>query len=306
MRHGAMDRVLLVGVLALQLSVGGGRAVEVSGGVGVGGGFRYDDFDWNEGETGIWRSELTWDDVLIAEMSVEGGLLLDVDEGSGPCIGGTYRYGSIQDGETTDTDWLGGVRFNRSEGDVEGDVSDAAVDVGYLFVLTEPGAELPSSMKARLGYAYSEQNFDEENLRNTFPITYSVSGPISSYDAEWSGPYVGMHFRAHVTEAIALTGTLELHIAEYEGVADWTLRDDFAHPVSFRHSADGYGIVAGVGATWRLVDVLSLGLGLDYQNWRCEDGNSRTYFADGTETENPLHEVNWTRLSVAAKVSGAF
>jgi hypothetical protein len=98
----------------------------------------------------------------------------------------------------------------------------------------------------------------------------------------------------------------EYHWALYDAKADWNLREDFDHPLSFEHKAEGNGIriVAGLGAV--LTEKWSLEVGYTQQEWSTEDGIDRVYFSDGTYGETRLNEVNWESRSLGLAVCYQF
>jgi opacity protein-like surface antigen len=50
----------------------------------------------------------------------------------------------------------------------------------------------------------------------------------------------------------------------------------------------------------------ALDLSYTYQDWQAEDGVDRTFFANGSVTEQKLNEVNWKSTAVTAGVSYKF
>lgn len=77
-------------------------------------------------------------------------------------------------------------------------------------------------------------------------FTGSFEGLNSTYDAKREGVWLGFDLVWEISEGLDFSGTFEYYWADYEGEADWNLRDDFAHPVSFRHDADGTGTVISI------------------------------------------------------------
>jgi len=122
----------------------------------------------------------------------------------------------------------------------------------------------------------------------------------SSYDAEWQGPWIGLDLRfkskklttfAHRFETYL---TYEYHWADYHAEADWNLRDDFAHPKSFKHDADGNGWKFGTGFNLWFHRNWALNFNYDYQDWSTDSGNDKVFFSDGSTAKTKLNEVNWS------------
>jgi len=100
----------------------------------------------------------------------------------------------------------------------------------------------------------------------------SFAGLNSRYVTVWKGPLVKLsavrRLGAH-WEAGAEAG---YHQVSYGAKADWNLISSFAHPVSFRHMADGYGLDGGVNLGYRLSRVLWWKLGGGFFSWRTGRG----------------------------------
>jgi outer membrane protein W len=91
---------------------------------------------------------------------------------------------------------------------------------------------------------------------------------------------------------------LEYHWADYYGKGDWNLKDNFQHPVSFTHDAQGIGTVISLGAGYILSRDWSLQLRADVENWDTDYGTDRTYFSSGATSDTRLNVVNWESLAI--------
>lgn len=279
-------------------------------------GYRQDELDWNTGMfTGTPNilSELTWDNIEIATLNAGTTLffkdrwLTNLD----------FTYGRIFDGDNQDSDYLGDNRtfeFSRSNnGSDEGDVYDISAHVGYRIPLTQydgPYVEL----RPLVGLSYHAQNLKMVDGYQTvsnfgFPVAVGpFEGLDSSYDATWFGPWLGLESLLEANNKLAFTVGLEYHYAFFDAEADWNLRSDRAHPVSFRHEAEGYGWVGRVSGDYQLNDRTSLNLTLNYQSWKADRDTKRiVYAADGTSSEPvALNEVNWDSFSASIGIKYDF
>ena len=131
-------------------------------------------------------------------------------------------------------------------------------------------------------------------------------GLDSSYDAEWKGPWIGVDVSfqsparggSKPVEGYELTCGFEYHWADYDAEADWNLRTDFAHPKSFEHDADGYGMVGFAEFSYFFNPRWALHFSGNYQKWETDPGIDRAFYADGTVTETRLNEVNWNTYAL--------
>lgn len=253
---------------------------------------RSDEFDWNiaapSGTPNI-LSELTWDNIDIFQ--IKGTAWTPVNRSF--YIRGAFGYGWIYDGDNRDSDYNGDNRtleFSRSNNSSDtGDVWDASAGVGYIFLNT--------SMRAAslLGYSYHMQNFTMTDGFQTIPPLGPFPGLNSSYDAMWYGPWFGLEVTSgYMKEALTFRGTFEYHLAHYKAQANWNLRTDFQHPVSFEHRGNGSGVVVSAGLDYAVDERWSVNGDLLVQRWKIEDGTDVTFLSNGSTPSTPLNEVNWS------------
>jgi len=266
------------------------------------GGYRVDDLDWNiagdiSGNNPNVLSELTWDDLEIYQLKFQGGFVWP----NLIALRGELAYGWIFDGTNQDSDFLGNNRsfeFSRSNNSTEDDnVWDGSLAVGYpaRFGRTVIGTVTPLA-----GYSHHEQQLKITDGYQSIPAQGPFPGLDSSYDTKWKGPWVGIdfHFKALEIKSFAhrfeTYFTYEYHWADFDAEGNWNLRDDLAHPKSFKQNTDGNGFFIGTGFNYTLNQHWALNFNYDYQNWSMDDGTSKIFFADGTTDKTRLNEVNWT------------
>lgn len=279
-------------------------------------GYRMDELDWNiagdfSGSNPNVLSELEWEDLEIFQLRVAGRLA--VENPYYPFalyIRGHAGYGWIVDGENQDSDYTGDNRtqeFSRSNNSADdGEVGDASVGIGPRFRF---GADA-WTLAPLIGYSYHKQDLTltEGNQTVSVPVNNPpfvvvppplgpFAGLDSSYDAEWYGPWVGLDLTVQPTPRFTLSAAFEYHWGDYEAEANWNLRDDLAHPVSFAHDADGDGFVVALGGDFEVIDGFSLQLDFDYTDWQTDRGIDRVFLADGRVGGTRLNEVNWESFS---------
>jgi hypothetical protein len=279
----------------------------------VGMGYRTDDFDWNiagdiSGNNPNILSELTWSDLEILQL--EFGLARIFPNRI--VLKGTIAYGQIFDGENQDSDYAGNNRtleFSRSNNSADdGNTSDVSIGLGYFFpLLTKDFIATPL-----VGFSFHGQNLTITEGFQTIPPLGPFPGLNSSYDAKWYGPWVGLELNARIYKrdgtslAHEILFGIEYHWADYYAEANWNLRPDLAHPKSFEHEADGSGIVFWAGYNYLFNPQWSLNFSGKYQEWETDPGIDRVFFADGTEAETRLNEVNWESFSLMVGVTCRF
>jgi len=294
----------------------------------VNAGYRRDDLDWNiagflyEKYVNV-LSELEWDDIESYQVQFQGRLVIP----NIIAVRGIANYGWIFDGENQDSDFDGNNRtleFSRSNNSADdGEVWDVSLAIGYPF---RWGKSIISTITPLAGYSYHEQNLtmtdglqtiSEPIVRPPYyifltPEVGEISGLDNSYDTEWKGPWIGfdLNFRAAEIKTFAhrfeTFFSYEYHWADYHAEANWNLRDDYAHPKSFTHDADGNGWIIRTGFNFALQRHIALNFNFDYQNWSTDDGTDKVFYADGTTAKTRLNEVNWTSYAVGLGLSVRF
>ncbi len=282
-------------------------------------GYRLDELDWNiNGENNPLGSdpnilsELEWRDLDILELKAE----IVSTSREGIVFRGNLSHGWVLDGTNRDSDYAGSNRtleFSRSVNDVEGSrVLDLSGGLGntFFFGETEQYRFIPMA-----GYSYHKQALRMTNGNqvlwdsgNAAILDPSLAGsqPLgpfpglnSTYDAVWTGPWLAADVIWDAGEAGRLFARAEYHWVNYSAQANWNLRSDFAHPVSFKHTADGTGQVLELG--WQQAPsryYWVLGISLKLQSWATGRGVDRIFFADGSVGETGLNEVNWSSQSI--------
>ncbi|UCF93218.1 MAG: autotransporter domain-containing protein [Desulfobacterales bacterium] len=283
-------------------------------------GYRRDDFSWNiagdlSGNNPNVLSELTWDDLEICWLKLQnqtvGSRLF--------YLRGHLNYGRILEGDNRDSDFGGDNRtseFSRSDNEAgDGDVWDASLGVGYPLRLFE---DSPLEIAPLIGYSYHQQNLKMRHGRQTLatPGTTPPLGPFpglnSSYETHWRGPWIGVDLSYRSKELKAFMHRMEVcfsfeyHWADYRGSADWNLRTDLARPQSFKHDADGDGIIVSAGFNIFFNPHWALNLSYDYQDWSTDDGVDKIFFADGTRGATRLNEVNWKSYAIGLGIGYRF
>lgn len=293
-------------------------------------GYRVDDLDWNiagdnSGSNPNILSELTWSDLSIYQVNLEGDLLLEWFY-----MRGSFGYGWIKDGKNQDSDYSGDNRtdeYSRSNNSADsGSVLDRSIAVGYQY---KPGAGR-IRITPLLGYSHHEQNLTLKDGFQTIPSTGSFSKLDSSYDTSWKGPWAGVDLTLELSRRLVLFSSFEYHWADYRAEGNWNLRTDLDHPKSFEHTAKGNGVLASVGGKFALGNNWYLNASVDYNDWSTDAGTDETFIPTETTTEvvttdedgntttetvttktvtssfTRLNEVNWSSFAVILGVTYTF
>jgi len=258
----------------------------------LGVGYRVDSLKWSEagGSVNI-RSELKWENLKIAQLSAAARLNFS----SGWNLRGMLDYGSIKSGINQDSDYNGNDRtleFSRSNNQGGGRVGDGSISLGRTLRLLTGVEEISFAITPLVGLSLHHQYLTMTDGFQTIPATGSYVGLDSSYDAQWQGPWVGVEAQLESGGEWSLTAIGEYHKADYSAHANWNLRPEFSHPVSFAHSAKGQGYLLALRAAYVVSENRRVDLFVTSQRWRTDPGIDRTYFSDGSVGYYRLNGVN--------------
>ena len=127
-----------------------------------------------------------------------------------------------------------------------------------------------------------------------FPIV-DPGGPFDqlkrSYSAKWVGPLVRVEAAWRLSERWQVVADAAYHQVDYHARADWNLIPTFAQPVSFRHTADGYGIEAEAGLSYKVSRRMAIDLRGGYFNWQTGTGIDELYLSAGGSDVTQLNAV---------------
>ena len=264
-------------------------------------GLRQDDFNWHiAGSNGTPNvlSELTWRgmDIGLGQFSGEmriGKVLLF----------GELAMGTIVDGESQDSDFRGNNRtleFSRSTSDAGGDVFDGSIGVGIPFWYFYPSADGVAVLTPLFGLAGNYQDLKMTNGVQRIP----ADGPFpvalnSSYEATWEGPWLGLRGEFYNAKRLLTQVQWEYHFeVEYDAVANWNLRSDFQHPVSFRHAAEAQGHRLIVSVRYVTLPRTEFFVSLDGHWYFTDNGTDITYFSDGGTSRLQLNRAEWDSIGI--------
>ena len=263
--------------------------------------YRVDNLQWNiagnvYGTYPNILSELTWTDLNIYQL--DGFVKTDLEDGC--FFYGNLKFGIITSGQNQDSDYNKNNRTNeysRSNNDANGDNTlDLSGAFGFNLIQTPT-----LTISPMIGYSYNQQNLVITNGYQTIPATGSFSGLHSTYKTEWFGLWVGINLEKALGSKFKLYNAVEYHWVDYEATANWNLRDDLQHPVSFKHTADGTGYTLSTGIDYLYKDYTTIRFKISYLDWKTDFGIDTTYFVNGSIDQTQLNEVKWdsTTFSIA-------
>lgn len=271
-------------------------------------GYRQDNLDWSiAGSSVNILSELKWEDIKILQAKATYRTF----SGDMWYLRSSIGLGFIIDGYNQDSDYDGNDRtleFSRSNNSSDaGSVLDATGVIGFVLPLSSSFRAIPL-----VGLAYNAQYLTMTDGNQTIttagrglPPLGPFSGLDSEYNANWYGPLAGVDL-VYKGSSFKLRSTFEYHYVRYFANADWNLRSDFAHPVSFEHTANGTGLVFSLSGDYTIDKTWSVTAAADIQSWKTMHGTDKTFFSSGAVSYTRLNEVNWDSYSFSLGVNFNF
>jgi hypothetical protein len=283
-------------------------------------GIRTDNLTWNTAGNHNGRpvnvlSELTWYDIRIYQIKLANRTVIR----DRIYLRGHLDFGVVNSGGNRDSDYAGNNRteeFSRSINGVDGnDVWDGSIGIGPRLAFFDAAIQVCPLV----GYAIAEQDLnivDGYQAISELPPRTPPIGPISGLDSRfetrWEGPWVGLDLMLSASyekgpfTQIGILFTGEYHWVDYDARANWNLREDFQHPVSFEQSASGHGYVAGVKLLLEARRRWGIQFGMQAREMTTEAGRDRMYYDDGSTGTTRLNKARWRSTTFEAGLSYRF
>lgn len=308
--RGCMFRLLLGVVLTVLPALQ--AAADTNAEVSVSVVRREDNLNWNIAGNSInILSELQWEKLAISQLSIDSGLNLPKDLR----LSSHLDFGHLDSGMNQDSDYNGSDRtqeYSRSINKAGGSVVDASVGLGKVLRFDYPGFTGRLSLTPLVGLSIHQQKLTMTDgiqvisASSTSPPLGPIAGLNSSYNTQWMGPWWGLNAGWDSGRRVAIEAGIEYHLADYTAQANWNLRTDFAHPVSFTHHANGEGLVVNISASYSISARWKMGLMMARQRWKAHAGTDVVFLSDGTLGSARLNEVNWESDAVSIVINRQF
>lgn len=245
-------------------------------------------------------SELEWQ-VPALQVRADGGWT----HASGATIKGYLAYArSWADGQSRDADYALDNRqaeFSRSYADTTGsEMFDVLLGAGWRLPLGTNTTLTPLLGLARYESTYRSSNGRQvvSDAANAALLGIAWNTPLgpfaglhSRYRPVWSSAWVGLDGEWKAGPAITLYAGIKHHWFDYKAEANWNLRGDLAHPVSFMHQDSGKGWEADIGLAIWLSGAHHVNLDLSKREMKTRQGQDTTFYYNGARSTIDLGEA---------------
>lgn len=127
----------------------------------------------------------------------------------------------------------------------------------------------------------------------------------STYNPNWNGASLGSVFLFDVKK-LDILFELEGHLTTYYAEANWNLREEFTHPVSFKHRATGKGVTARLYLEYPVGHNLYAVLNTDASYLKTGEGTDKTYYQSGVQALTQLNAVINTSFGIGGGLKYKF
>jgi len=195
-----------------------------------------------------------------------------------------YNRTSVTSGSVSDMDYSMDNRmaptYSETFSDNKGYTDGWSLGAGYV-IFNKP----VFSLVPYIGYGNNAQYLYIVDLTGRFP------GLNSSYHTQWKGPLIKVISSVKIIHALKFAAAITYYQAKYSALGDWNLINEFQHPVSYHHSADGYGISTNGKLIYNLTGNIAVNIGYSYYDWQTGTGFDQLYLASGHVDKTRLNGV---------------
>ena len=222
----------------------------------------------------IWKKLKGWNN--------EGTIHFDM--GKRLIVESSFKYTSIQSGEVTDIDYQLDNRQNMSFLGLfdsnRGLAYQVDLKAGWKLITFKQ-----CEIKAFAGFFTSGQKL--YLLDNSGKYDRDLK---STYLTFWRGGLIGTEISLKAGR-FEITPNFSYYQSSYRGTGDWNLITNFEHPVSYRHSADGFGVASQLSIYYKITRNLQVLLKGRQEQWKTGKGTDILYLISGEHPVTLLNEV---------------
>ncbi len=254
-------------------------------------------------------SELSFRDIRSLGYVINLGYMNRFDNNIAFVLEAEYADSRIQSGRAQDSDYASDNRtdeFSRSFSDIESD------SINYFSLATGIKTRWLNTKGHYLSFliGYKKHNVDITMTNGVVEIPEADAGSLipglnSTYNSEFRSIFAGLS-----TEHVFSWGTIgfryDLYYTDLKAEADWNLRTDFAHPVSFEQVGDGKGYAATLGYTYNHNRNWDYSIDYVVTKYHIQDGYDQTYFSDTTSFIVKLNNSEYKQEAIRIGVSYNF
>ncbi len=204
-----------------------------------------------------------------------------------------YADGDIKTGEAYDADYdepLASL-YLLSKSNVIGSMSDWGLMFSKGYSLKNVSATID------IGWSRHKQNLNMINGFQLVPDEEPYYGPISglnnSYVTQWQGFFWGAGLSIASDVHWQFEANIKQRFFNYNAKANWNLRKEFSHPLSFEHQINANAYEGSLTAIYHINNKCSLKSFITVLAAKGKNGIDTTYFDNGNAQVYFLNHMSW-------------
>ncbi|MRX46263.1 hypothetical protein [Pedobacter puniceum] len=242
--------------------------------------YQTDDFKWSiagnsRGQNPNILSEVSWQNLKGTAFNLD----IHFPMGSKFALKASLGQFFILNGRVNDTDYLEDNRKSPSfSADLE---SNKGYSRNYQLGLSYQVHLKNIRLEPMLAYGLTQQllYLQDDNSLN------------STYKANWYGISAGFNMKHPLLKSLELNHTVNYHQLKYRATANWNLIENFAHPESFKHDANGYALSGETKTVYLFNHKINPFAYFRFQWWNTGKGIDEVFYANGTQSYTQLQDV---------------
>ena len=268
--------------------------------VNVGTGFTRQNLNWSiagnlAGKSPNIYSELQWENV--GGQSLPSAVVWNFADRL--LVAADYSHVFLNSGAVTDRDYSGDNRsnmvYNQRFNADKGHASDWSLGAGYQLLKTST-----IRLNAFSGYRINAQSLFILDRTGNF------ANLNSTYSTKWKGPFVKATADYKIAAKLFLSAALSYNQINYGAVSDWNLIPTFQHPVSYRHTAKGFGLDGELGLKYTFSKNVAIQAAAGYFSWKTGNGIDELFLENNETEKTQLNKVERTGFQTIAGLLFSF
>lgn len=197
----------------------------------------------------------------------------------------SYSRMFIRSGRVTDNDYNADNRTNQVYGEIfnsnKGNVDQFNVGLGYELINNTKFSLMPF-----IGYETSRQSLSILDLTGEYPELNSNYLPV------WKGVFVKCRAQLKLNRIFKVVADISYSQSHYEANADWNVIQTFKHPVSYRHTANCFGVNTNAALSCNVKKNIAINIGGGYLTATTGTGTDELFLASGGSEKTQLNGVS--------------
>lgn len=137
------------------------------------------------------------------------------------------------------------------------------------------------------------------------PVAEPIENLHSTYNPEYKNTKIGI-FTEHLIGSVFLSFGYDKIKTDFDATGDWNLRTDYAHPISYKQSANGYGTQLTIAVTLPVSEHIDTSLSAQRTSIKVNNGFDQIFSPGGDSLATRLNGNSLKSNSISLSLSYHF